>query len=101
MSKNGMHPIHPGEVLREEYLEPLNMSADALARAIGVSAPTVNEIVRERRGITADIALRLSSAFGCTAQFWMNMQSAYELRLAETTKGDEIRSSIKRLDQVA
>lgn len=101
MSKNGMRPIHPGEVLREEYLEPLNMSAAALARAIGVSAPTVNEIVRERRGITADIALRLSAAFGCTAQFWMNMQSTYELRLAETTKGEEIRASVKPLDQVA
>ncbi|MFK4136013.1 HigA family addiction module antitoxin [Pseudomonas luteola] len=101
MYKNGMRPVHPGEVLREEYLEPLELSAAALARAIGVSAPTVNDIVRERRGVTADIALRLSAAFGSTAEFWMNLQSTYELRLAETTKGDEIRSNVKLLQQVA
>lgn len=101
MYKNGMRPVHPGEVLREEYLEPLEMSAAALARAIGVSAPTINDIVRERRGVTADIALRLSAAFRSTAEFWMNLQSMYELRLAETTKGDEIRATIKPLDQVA
>lgn len=84
MTKNGMRPIHPGEVLREDYLEPLAMSANALATHLGVTAARINEIIREKRGITADTALRLAKYFGGSAQFWLNLQSTYELRLIET-----------------
>ncbi len=84
MIKNGMRPIHPGEVLREDFLEPLSMSANALAIKLGVTPARINEIVREKRGITADTALRLAKYFGSSAQFWLNLQSTYELRLIET-----------------
>ena len=84
MIKNGMRPIHPGEVLREDFLEPLEMSANALANKLGVTPARINEIVREKRGITADTALRLAKYFGGSAQFWLNLQSTYELRLVET-----------------
>ena len=79
-----MRPIHPGEVLREDFLEPLEMSANALANKLGVTPARINEIVREKRGITADTALRLAKYFGGSAQFWLNLQSTYELRLVET-----------------
>ncbi len=84
MIKNGMRAIHPGEVLREDFLEPLSMSANALAIKLGVTPARINEIVREKRGITADTALRLAKYFGSSAQFWLNLQSTYELRLIET-----------------
>lgn len=85
-----MRPVHPGEVLREEFIEPLDMTAAALARALHVSAPTVNDIVRERRGITADMAIRLSRYFDTSAQFWMNLQSEYALATtyAESGRGN-------------
>lgn len=84
MFKNGMRPVHPGEVLREDYLKPLDMSANALARQLHVPASRINDIVLKRRGITADTALRLSRFFGGDAQFWLNLQTAYDLRLAES-----------------
>lgn len=80
---NGMRPVHPGEILREEYLKPMDMSANALAKALKVPASRINDIVLERRGITADTALRLSRFFGGDAQSWMNLQTAYDLRVAE------------------
>lgn len=83
MIRNGMRPVHPGEVLREEYLEPLGMSANALSRALRVSAPRINDIVLERRGITADTAMRLARFFETTPNFWMNLQAEYDLRQAE------------------
>jgi addiction module HigA family antidote len=83
MFKNGMRPIHPGEVLREDFLVPLGMSANALARALHVPVPRINDVVRERRGITADTALRLARYFDSTPQFWMNLQAAFDLRKAE------------------
>lgn len=97
MHKNGMRPIHPGEILKEEFLEPLGVTPAALARALHVSAPTVNDIVRERRNISADVALRLAQALGTTAQFWLNLQAAYDLRKAEIEKGDEIFREVHRL----
>ncbi len=83
MFKNGMRPIHPGEVLREDFLQPIDMSANALARQLHVPASRINDIVLERRGITADTALRLSRYFGGDAQSWLNLQTAYDLRVAE------------------
>lgn len=90
MFKNNMRPIHAGEILREEYLKPLGLSANALAIAIGVTPARINDIIRERRGVTADTALRLARFFGGTAQFWLNLQSTYELRLAENELGDNL-----------
>jgi addiction module HigA family antidote len=92
MPKNAMRPIHPGEVLREEFLGPLGLSAHALAQALRVPATRINDIVNERRGITADTALRLARYFGTTAEFWLNLQSAFDLRTAEA----ELKSQIER-----
>ena len=83
MFKNGMRPVHPGEVLREDYLKPTGISAHALAKQLYVPASRINDIVLERRGITVDTALRLSRFFGGDAQSWLHLQTAYELRLAE------------------
>jgi addiction module HigA family antidote len=69
MIKNGMRPVHPGEILREDYLAPLGTSANALARALNVPAPRINDIVRERRGVSADTAMRLARYFGGDARF--------------------------------
>lgn len=97
MFKNGMRPIHPGEVLREDYLVPLGMSANALAKALNVTPARINEIVRERRGVTADTALRLAQYFGGDAQSWLNLQSQYDLKLAEQAAGLEIQTHIQPL----
>ena len=83
MFKNGLRPVHPGEVLREDYLKPMDMSANALARHLHVPASRINDIALERRGVTADTALRLSRFFGGDAQSWLNLQTAYDLRTAE------------------
>lgn len=81
--RNGMRPIHPGEVLREDFLAPLGMTAHALATALRVPAPRINDIVRERRTVTPDTAMRLARYFGGDAQSWLNMQVAFDLRTAE------------------
>lgn len=88
--KNGMRPVHPGEILREEYLVPLGMSAHALSIALRVPAPRINDIVRERRGITPDTALRLARYFGTTPEFWINLQSSYDLKVATRELGKTI-----------
>ena len=92
--KNGMRPIHPGEVLREE-LEELGLSANALAQALDVPANRVSAILRGQRGITADTALRLARFFGTTPQLWMNLQKTYELRVAENESGKVIAKQVK------
>ncbi|MEO6923440.1 MAG: HigA family addiction module antitoxin [Bryocella sp.] len=88
-------PIHPGEILREEFLVPLGLSANALAIAIGVPATRVNEIVNERRGISGDTALRLGRYFHMTAEFWMGMQSDYELELVRYQSGKKILETVR------
>ncbi len=82
--KKGVPPnaVHPGEMLREEFLVPLGIKPAQLARALGVSVPRINDLVLERRAMTADTALRLSKYFGNSAQFWMNLQSEYDLDIA-------------------
>ncbi|MGH8608233.1 MAG: HigA family addiction module antitoxin [Gammaproteobacteria bacterium] len=94
MFKNGMRPVHPGEVLREDYLVPLNMSVNALAKALNVPTPRINDIVRERRGITADTAMRLARYFGGDARSWVNLQAAYDLRVAEIENAKRIEKEI-------
>lgn len=94
MFKNGMRPVHPGEVLREDYLVELDMSANALANALKVPASRINDIVLERRGITADTALRLARYFDSTPQFWLNLQAAYDLRKAEIESEAKIEAEV-------
>ena len=87
-----LNPVHPGEILKHDFMEPLGLSSNALAKAIGVTPARINEIVRERRGITAETALRLAQYFGTDAQSWMNLQHHYELEVAEQAIGHEIAS---------
>lgn len=82
--------IHPGEILREEFLKPLHLSAYGLARKLRVPTPRINDIVLEKRGITADTALRLARFFGTSDLFWMNLQSAYEVRRARAELGKDL-----------
>lgn len=97
MATNGMRPVHPGEVLREEFLEPLGITPAALACALHVSAPTINDIVRERRGVTADTAIRLGRYFDTSAQFWMNLQTEYALATIYAAAGADIEHEIEPL----
>jgi addiction module HigA family antidote len=80
---NNMRPIHPGEIIKEEYLKPLNMSVNTLAVALRVPAPRINDVVRQKRGVSIDTALRLARYFNTTAQFWMNLQISYDLKIAK------------------
>jgi len=97
MFKNGMRPVHPGEILREDFQSEMGFSAAALARALNVSTPTVNNILLERGGVSADMALRLAICLDTTPEFWLNLQTAYELRKAEQEHGDEIAAAVHRL----
>ena len=92
--KNGMRPVHPGEVLREDFLRPAGLSANALAKALHVPTPRINDIVRERRGVTADTAMRLARYFGGDAQSWLNLQTLYDLRVAEKANARRIRREV-------
>ncbi|MES2010760.1 HigA family addiction module antitoxin [Cupriavidus basilensis] len=95
---NGMRPVHPGEILREEFLVPLGMSANALAVALHVTAARINDIVRERRGITPDTAMRLARYFGGDAESWLNLQQSYDLKVAQREHGKEIAAQIAPRD---
>jgi len=90
MAKKTHAPIHPGETLREDFLKPLGLSANRLAIELAVPVTRVHDIVREKRAITADTAIRLSRYFRTTPQFWMNLQTNYDLERAEDAKGLEI-----------
>jgi antitoxin HigA-1 len=95
MIKNGMRPVHPGEVLREDFLKPLGMSANALSKALHVPAGRINDIVLLRRGVTPDTALRLARFFGGDAQSWLNLQQMYDLKVTEREKADQIAAEIE------
>ena len=95
--KNGMRPVHPGEILREDYLQPLGMSVNALAKALHVTPSRMNDIVLERRSVTLDTALRLARYFGGDAQSWLNLQQAYDLKMAEKTFLKVIAKEVKPL----
>ena len=97
MIKNGMRPVHPGEVLREDYLKPLKLSANALSKALHVPAGRVNDIVLGRRGVTPDTALRLARYFGGDAQSWLNLQQAFDLKTTKLAKAKQIEAEIKPL----
>jgi addiction module HigA family antidote len=93
--KRDIPPVHPGEILKADFMEPLGLSVNALSRAIGVPRTRLNDIVLGRRGITADTALRLARYFGVGAQFWMNLQSHYELEVAEEAYGERLDREIR------
>src|SRR5205807_3296064 len=91
MSTKLLDPIHPGEILAEEFMRPLGLSANALARTLGVPVTRISEILRGRRGVSADSALRLARFVGSSAELWMSLQADYDLRVARRSAGNEIR----------
>jgi len=96
MMKNGMRPVHPGEILLEEFMKPSDppINANTLAKALAVPANRITAIIKEQRGITGDTAVRLATFFNTTAEFWMNLQKTYELRLAEQALPVKVRKHI-------
>ena len=90
-----MKPPHPGETIKEEFLVPLGMSVNALAKGLGIGATRLGEIVRGRRGVTADTALRLARYFGTTPELWVNLQTFYELRMTQRRSGRTIERQVK------
>jgi len=93
--KKKLNPVHPGEVLLEEFLKPMGLSQNRLALNIGVPARRINEIVLGKRGVTADTALRLAKFFGMSAQFWTGLQAQYDLDVAAETLGERLDREVK------
>lgn len=99
--KNGMRPVHPGEILREEYLKPLNMSVNALAKRLGIPTSRLNDIALERRGVSPDTAMRLARCFGGDARSWLNLQIQHDLRVTEIERAKEIERTVEPLRRSA
>ena len=96
-SGEALAPVHPGEILRQDFMAPHGLSANALAIALRVPAPRINDVVRGRRAISPETALRLARYFGTTPQFWANLQAAYDLRIAQEKAGEKIERDIQPL----
>jgi len=101
MKKRAFPPIHPGEILVKEFLEPIGISQYRLAKDIGVTPRRINEIVHGRRAISADTALRLSQFFGMEAQFWLNLQSRYDMEVARDQLQDKIKKEVRPFSRAA
>jgi addiction module HigA family antidote len=99
--KNQMRAIHPGEILKEEYLVPLGLSVNALAKALHVTPSRINDIVLGRRGVTPDTALRLARYFGGDAQSWLNLQQTYDLKVTEKSVLKTILKTVMPMEGVA
>jgi len=99
MPSDLMHPIHPGEILKEEFLEPLGLSQYRVAVDISVPPRRINEIVHGKRSISADTALRLARYFGTTDRFWLNLQTHYDLELQRDLLGKRLESEVRILDR--
>ena len=97
MSKRELDPIHPGEILLEEFLNPMDITQYRLAKDISVDPRRINEIVHGKRGVSADTAIRLGHFFGMSPQFWLNLQSHYDLELLDMQSGDQIQNEVKVL----
>ena len=93
--KKTLHPVHPGEVLAEEFLKPMNLSQNRLALNIGVPARRINEIVLGKRSISADTALRLARFFGNSPEFWLGLQAQYDLDVTAEALGDRLEREVK------
>jgi len=98
--RNGMRPIHPGEILKEEFLDPMGITANRLAEAIHVTPARLYEIISGRRGVSANTSMRLAAALGTSSEFWMNLQASYDLRTQEIAEGDFISKEIQLLPQL-
>ena len=96
--KKPLSPIHPGEILREDYLKPLGLSMNRLALDLRVPVTRISEIVHERRGITTDTALRLARYFNTTARYWLNLQAAYDLEVAQDQFATRIEQEVRPVD---
>jgi len=96
MIKNGMRPVHPGEILRIDFLEELGMSVNRLAKELRVPATRIHEIVKERRAITPDTALRLARFFGGDARSWLNLQTEYDLKCFEEKQLETIKKEVSK-----
>jgi antitoxin HigA-1 len=96
-----LKPIHPGEILREEFMLPLRLNANKLALALHVPAPTVYDIVHEERGISPEMALRLGYFFRTTPDFWLNLQSEFDLRIVRNQKEATVKSQVRPVDDSA
>jgi antitoxin HigA-1 len=94
MSEERMAPVHPGEILQCEFLEPMRLSQYGLAKAIGVPPQRIGEIVHGRRAVTAETALRLGRYFGMDARFWLNLQTRYDLDVAEDALADRLEREV-------
>jgi antitoxin HigA-1 len=94
-------PIHPGEILIEEFMKPLGLSMNRVARDLRVPVTRIAEIVHGRRGVSSDTALRLARYFGTTPEFWMNLQSAYDLEVAQRGAMEQIERDVHPVDAVA
>jgi addiction module HigA family antidote len=94
MATGKLKPIHPGEVLREEFLKPFDISEEDLANSIGASVQNIRKIVAERQSVTADTALRLAKFFGTSAQFWLGLQSDYDLDITREILGEKLEREI-------
>lgn len=90
MAMKRLRSVHPGDILLHDFMQPLRLSSYKLAKELGVTAPSVNEIVRRRRAVTAEMALRLSRYFGTSAQLWLNLQSQYDLEVANRRIGSRL-----------
>jgi addiction module HigA family antidote len=101
MQSKKLPPIHPGKILMEDFLEPMGISQYRLAKDISVSPRRINEIVHEKRSITADTALRLSRFFGMTPQFWLNLQNRYDLETTEDLIGKRLNNEVNALQREA
>jgi antitoxin HigA-1 len=101
MKMKTLHPVHPGEVLLEEFLKPLGLSQNKLALNMGVPARRINEIVLEKRKVTADTALRLARFFGTSSEFWLGLQSQYDLDVTADTLGARLEREVRVYSQVA
>ncbi len=94
MFKSRMRAVHPGEIIREEFMIPMGLSANALAKALNVPTPRINDVVRGRRGVSADTAMRLARYFGGDARSWLNLQAAYDLQITQLAVGERIEREV-------
>ena len=101
MAKEKLEPIHPGEILMEEFMKPLGLSINQLARDLDVPPTRIHGIVNAKRSITADTALRLSQYFAVSPQTWLNLQSEFDLRTARRQHGEEIQKRVRRREEAA
>lgn len=101
MKKEKLHPVHPGEVLLEEFLKPMGLSQNRLAISISVPARRINEIVHEKRKITADTALRLARFFGTSPEFWLGLQSQHDIDVAADELGERLEREVREYSEIS